>query len=246
MNPIVHAKVQYPPAPLVCRWKLKVRNKETGKYEPVRERRNLFTDAGLTNLAKNWMAQGAPPTNLVIDSFKATIDNASLPIGSTTVTLSAPSQPHKAGDTQLVLGVGLVTQETVNYSGAASLGGGLYQYTLSSPTTETHAQNEWAVRRPLQSDILSDIKSEVQYDPVSFPLQRMGASGPGFSQGVANYVMQFFLTGDQALDDWVTLGLADSTSTGAGILMNHLVFGFTHAQGDDVELDISLTIANAS
>jgi len=245
-RPSIYAEVRYPPAPLVCRWKLKVRNPATGRYEPVRERQNLFTDAGLTNLAKMWMNQGTPSTNLVIDSFKPVINNATLPAGSTSVTLSATAQPHKSGDTQLVLGLGLAGQETVSYSGASSLGGGLYQYSLSSPTVNVHNQNEWAVRKPLQSDVLSDIISEVQYDAVAAPGQRMAASGPGYSQGSANYVMQFFLTGNQALTDWVTLGLSDAANTGSGSLMNHLAFGFTHATGDDVELDISLTLANAS
>lgn len=238
--------VNYAPRLLVCRWKLKVKNPATGRYEPVKERRNLFTDAGLTNLAKMWMNQGIPSVNLVIDSFKPVINNATLPAGSTSVTLlSASSQPHKAGDVQLILGVGLVGQETVTYSGASSLGGGLYQYILSAATVNAHAQNEWAVRKPLQSDVLADIKSEVQYDAVAAPGQRMTASGPGYSQGTANYVMQFFLTGSQALTNWVTLGLSDNLNIGSGALMNHLAFGFTHATGDDVELDVSLTLANA-
>lgn len=243
--PDTHIEARYTPLPVVCRWKLKTRNPLTGRFEPVRERKNLFTDAGLTNLAKMWMGAGTPSINLVIDSFKATITNNPLAAGALSVTLAAPSQPHKSGDTQLVLGAGLATQETVGYSAAADNGNGTWTYTLTAPTGNAHNQNDWAVRNPLQSDVLADIKSEVQYDSVSFPNARMAASGEGYSQGVANYVMQFFLTGDQALTDWVTIGLSDTAVLGTGSLMNHLVFGYTHPQGDDVELDVSLTLANA-
>lgn len=243
-HPQVHAEITYPPHLLVCRWKLKVKNKATGRYEPVKSRRNLFTDAGLTNLAQMWMNAGSVSQYVVIDSFKATISDATLPVGSTSVTLAASQQPHKTGDTQLVLGVGLVTQETVTYSGSTNNGNGTWTYNLSSATTQAHAQNDWAVRKSLQSDVMSDIKGEIQYDAVSFPNARMAMSGTGYSGGTANQVMQFFLTGDQALTDWVSIGLSESPTVGAGTLMNHLAFGFTHAHGDDVELDVSLTVAN--
>jgi hypothetical protein len=201
---------------------------------------NTLTDAGLTNIAKGWAGQGSPPIYLVIDSYRGTIQNAgTLTIGSTSVTLD--NAVHKAGDTSLILGVGTVNQETVTWSAVA--GGGPYIYTIAA-TTKAHAHGDWAVRTPLQSDLLADIKTEQQYDAGAAPGLRMKASGVGYSQGVGNYVMQFFLTGSQAITQWITLGLADSVSVGAGVLHNHLAMGYDHQLGNDVELDISMTISN--
>lgn len=206
----------------------------------VRRGWNTLTDTGLTQIAKGWAGQGSAPLYLVIDSYKAAIQNVGgISIGATSVQLD--TDPTKAGDTSLILGVGSANQETVTWS--AKSGSGPYTFTIGA-TTKTHAQNDWVVRTPLQSDVLTDIKSEVQYDAGAAPNKRMKASGVGFSQGTGNYTIQFFLTGSQALANWVTLGLSDTDTVGAGLLHNHLAMGFAHSSGVDVELDISLTISN--
>lgn len=222
-------------------WTIKERDPRTGLFIPKLARRNKFTDYGLTNLAQSWMGQGTPPLYLVIDSWSASVQNANgLAVGATSVTLDQLA--HKAGDTQLVLDVGGAGQEVVSFSAVS--GSGPYVYTISA-TTNTHAHGALVVRQVLQSDTMSDIKSEVQYDSVAAPNARMKTSGSGYSQGTGNQVMQFFLTGSQALAEWVCLGLSETGTTGQGQLHNHLVFGFNHQSGNDVEVDISLSLSNA-
>lgn len=240
-SPVDEIDVQYRPLDVIARWKLKVRDPKTGLFVPCRERKNKFTDAGLTNLAKLWVGQGTPTVNLVIDSYTGLLQNNPASVGA--VSISLDKSVHKAGDTQLVVGAGLGTQETVTFTAVS--GTGPYIYTLSTPLAHAHNQNEWVVRQVLQSDVMTDIKSEMQYDAVSAPNQRMVASGTGYSSGSGSYTMQFFLTGTQAIGNWVTLGLADSNAVGGGVLSNHLIFGFNHQSGNDVELDITLTLANA-
>ncbi len=226
------------------RWVVKERDPHSGLYLPRLSGWNKFTDYGLTNLAQSWTGAGSPPLYLIIDSFKGTVNDVSLAIGATSVTVAASQQPTISGDTQLVLDVGASGQETVTFSGVTNNNNGTWTYALSAPTTQPHSQGAWVVRPVQQSDTLSSIVSEVQYDATNAPNARMKANGTGYSTGTGSYTMQFFLTGAQAITQWVCVGLSDTGTVGQGNLHNHLVFGYDHQQNNDVELDVTLTLSN--
>jgi hypothetical protein len=213
--------------------------------EEVLRRKNVHTTVGLTAYASAFQGSYTPPQYLVIETLAGLIQNAgTLPLSSTSVQLNVAVD--EAGDTSLVLGVGTGNQETVTFSGRT--GTGPYTYTISA-TTKTHAHLDPCVRLVLTGDGMSQVQSEAQYDSVNAPGQRALSLG-GYSQGSANWVMQFFLTGAQGLGVsgatllWANVGLADNSAVGAGSLHNHLNLGYSHVQGNDVELDVSLTLAN--
>lgn len=220
-----------------ARWTISERH--GGLWVPVWEGHNLLTDHGLTNLAAGFGGTLAPPVYLVIDSKAGQIQNAgTLAAASTSVTLD--QRVDEAGDTQINLGNGTANTEVVSFS--AVTGSGPYVYTISA-TTKTHAQNDYCSRYPKQGDTIASIQSEVQYDSVAAPGKRVKSSG-FFSSGTGNGTMQFFLTGSQALGWWQSLGTSENQSVGAGNLHNHLIIGYDHVSGNDVQVDISLTITN--
>ena len=91
---------------------------------------------------------------------------------------------------------------------------------------------------------MTAIYSEQQYDSTNVPNARMQSVG-GYSGGTANWVMQFFFTGAQALFYFATVGLADAATLGSGNLHNLLVLGYNHTgTTNDLELDVSLTLSN--
>lgn len=225
-------------ARLGAAWTL--RDARTGK--PLMRRHNLFTDAGLTNLAALWGGAGSPSLYLVLSNFKVTLVDNPLLAGATSAKLSA--KVDQAGDTQIVLDVGGANQETVAFTAVNNNGDGTFTYSLAAPTTLDHSAGVWCDRLPKQTDTMSVVQNEVQYDSVAAPNARMKATPPGYSTGTGLYTMQFFLTGNQAVTQWVSLGLSSTGVVGGGSLMNHLLFGYDHLQGNDVELDVTLTTAN--
>lgn len=235
------AQLQIPerPARVKTRWTIKERVPGTDLWFPVWDGFNIMTDYGLTALASAFGGEYTQPLYLVIDNYSAQIQNASLPAGSTSVSLN--KRVDVAGDTKIVLGVGTANEETVSFSAVS--GGGPYVYTISA-TLSAHNQNDYCVRAPRQSDTISTIQSEVQYAPTVFPSKRLKRTGLGYSSGTGNHVMSFFLTGTQAIGRWETLGTSESDTVGAGNLHNHLVVGYDHLSGNDTQIDISLTIAN--
>lgn len=221
-----------------ARWRL--REYRGGLLVAEREHFNKFTDFGLTNLAQLWGGGGVAPVYLVIDSFKATLGNSPL-AGSASVQTDV--RVDKTGDTQIVLNPGGANQETVSFTAVS--GTGPYTYTTSA-LANAHTAGEFVVRAVRQADTMASVQQEVQYDATAAPNQRMKApAGSGYSQGTGSWTAQFFLTGSQAVTNWMTLGLADNLTVGAGNLHNHITFGFVHQTGNDVELDITLTITNA-
>lgn len=228
-------EVRYRPVPVRASWTLRSGGQ-------VRRKRNLLTNDGLTQLAANWAGQGKPPLYLIISNFKATLVDATLAVGALSLTLSAPV--HQAGDTSFTLNVGGANQEALAFTSTTNNGDGSCTYTLSGGTTKTHSAGEWADRTPNQNDTLAAVVSEVQYDAVAAPNARMKASGIGFSSGSGSYTTQFYLTGNQAVTPWVSLGLSDTGVVRQGLLHHHLLFGFDHQQGNDVELDVTLTLQN--
>lgn len=229
------AQVRYRPMPVRAAWTLRSGGQ-------AHRRHNILTNDGLSQLAANWAGQGKPPLFLIISSFKATLQDTTLAVGALSLTLSAPV--HQSGDTSITLNVGGANQEKLTFSGVTNNAGGTCTYTLSGGTTKTHAAGEWADRTPTQNDTLASVMSEVQYDSVAAPNARMKASGNGFSGGAGSYTVQFYLTGNQAVTQWVSLGLSDTGVVGAGLLHHHLLFGFDHQSGNDVELDVTLTLQN--
>ena len=73
---------------------------------------------------------------------------------------------------------------------------------------------------------------------------RMQSVG-GYSGGTANWTMQYFFTGAQALFNlrpWVS---QTAYLIGQGNLHNLLVLGYNHTgTTNDLELDVSLTLSN--
>lgn len=221
-------------------WTVRVRDPRTGLYLPRLSRTNLFTDAGLSQLAAGWAGANQPPLYLVLDTYRPVLQ-ATYAAGVTSI--ATDKQVHQPGDTQIVLDPGGVNEETVTWTTVS--GTGPYTYTISA-TTKSHASGISAVRAVRQSDTLAiAIRSEAAYDPVAAPNQRMKASGAGFSPGAGQYTMQFFLTGNQALVYWMTVGLSEAAQVGTGTLQNVLTMGLDHTTaGNDVELDITLTQSN--
>lgn len=218
-----------------CVWTVKER-----KYGlVVCQRKNILTNNGLSLLASAWGGGFTPPAYLVINSSYTTITTA-VAAGATSVQVA--SRVDQLGDTQIVLSLGLATQEIVTFTGVT--GTGPYTYTLASPTTQSHAQNDYVVRNVSQSDLVSSITNEQQFDPVNAPGLRLTAVS-GISQGIGNWTVQFYLTGTQANVFITDFGLADSYTIGAGTLHNHVLAGIDHTvQGNDLEIDASLTLSN--
>lgn len=211
---------------------------DNGLYLPVWEDHNLQTEYGLTAYAGAWLGGSyTAPQWLVIDSGWSTINSLS------GVTLVLADAIHASGDTELVLGLGGSNQETVQFD--SSSGTSPCTYTLHTAPTNSHTTGEKVCRNVRESDILSRVQNETEYDATAFPGKRLQTLGSGYSLGTGNFVGQFFLTGTQAIGTFATLGLADSDTVGAGNLHNLLVSGYTHQSGKDLQIDISLTLANA-
>jgi hypothetical protein len=208
---------------------------------PVLRRKNLQTNYGLTAYAGAFQpgqSSYVAPQWMGISTNYAQLQST---YGSTGVTsVSTDVDPTKAGDTQLILGVGTANQETVTFSGKT--GTGPYTWTISA-TTKTHALHDPVVRVPLAADTLSQFTGEIQYDSTNFPNQRMQSVG-GYSASSANWTTQFFFTGNQALVTFALVGLFDSATVAGGNLHNELALGYVHTVGNDAEVDVSLTLSN--
>jgi hypothetical protein len=208
-------------------------------WVPVARGKNIMTSYGLTALASAFGGTYTVPQYLVIENGAATIQNVSgILAGATSVTVDA--QVHQTGDTEIILGLGDVSQEKVTFSAYNS---GTKTYTISA-CASAHANGQYVVRAVRAADTMTSVTSEIQYDATNFPGKRVKQNG-WLSTGTGNSVMEFFLTGNQALTHWQTLGLSDSDTVGAGNLHNHIVLGYNHQTGNDAKVDISLTLANA-
>lgn len=218
------------------RWTIKERR--NGIWVPVFSNYNKVTDDGLTELASATGGGYVAPVNLVIENGGALL-GGTVSIGATTFNLA--SRVDQVGDTQLVMSAGLANQEVVTFSSVT--GSGPYTYHLTSATTKAHLTNELVARQTRQADTMSSVTSEVQYDATGAPGQRV-ASSVGFSGGVGLWTQQFYIPGTLGLFTFTYLGLSDSNSVGAGLLHTHLVSGYVHNSGFDVEVDANWTLAN--
>lgn len=205
----------------------------------VARAKNIFTNFGLTALASAVSGGYTPPLYLVIDSAGTTLSQ-NYNAGATSINLQ--QRVDISGDTQLVLNPGGVTQETVTFSGTPT-GAGPYTYALTAATTQNHNGGEVVVRQTNVNDTLSTVVSEVQYDSVGAPNQRV-MSVSGYSQGNGIWVLQFYITGQQALAVFNTVGIADNLTLGQGNLHDHAVLGYNHTANNDVEIDVTITLVN--
>jgi hypothetical protein len=205
----------------------------------VAQARNVWTDVGLSNLAAAISGGYSAPIYLVIDAGGTAL-SADVPLGGTSVTTDAPVD--LSGDTQLVLNPGGPTQEVVTFSGTPT-GNGPYTYTLTAGTLFSHTAGETVVRQVRNTDDMTTVTNEQQYDAALATGLRMPAVA-GYSQGVGNWIMQFYFTGTQALVNFNTVGLSDNPNVGQGLLHDHAVLGYQHTGGNDVEIDVSITLTN--
>ena len=221
-------------------WTVKERDPETGLFIPKLTRKNIQTNYGMTAYAGAFQGTYTPPIYMVIDGWNPSISSLS----GTTLTLSATRQPTLASDSQLVLSIGTGTQEVVTFTSGPSQNENLWTYVLSAAPSLSHNVGDICVRNPTATDTMTAIYSEQQYDSTNVPNARMQSVG-GYSGGTANWVMQFFFTGAQALFYFATVGLADAATLGSGNLHNLLVLGYNHTgTTNDLELDVSLTLSN--
>jgi hypothetical protein len=224
--------------------KFEVKEKQpSGLYVPVLTRYNTFTNYGLTQLAS--VIGGQPyiaPQYLAIEDNGTAITNSG-GIAASATSCTAAANVIFSGDT-LILGVGTANQETV--TGVSVTGTGPYTYHFTA-CTKSHANGDLICRVPLQGDTIASLQSEQQYDSVNNPNQRM-LSAAGYSTGTGVWVIQFYYNGAQAVSStaqyMTTVGLCDSISVGDGNLHDHVALGYDHSSGSDVEIDVTITLAN--
>lgn len=202
----------------------------------------VLTTYGLSALAAAVSGNYVPPVYLVLENNGSTVQTAAN-AGVTSIQTALPV--HLAGDSELVLGVGLGTQEVVSFS--AATGAGPTTYTLTTPTTQAHAAGDPVCRVPLTADGMGQVQNEIAYDPTNSPGQRLQSYG-GYSSGPGTWVLQFFLTGIEASAFLMMVGLSDSPVIGQGNLHAHATLGTNHvfnpvSGGVDIEIDIPISIA---
>lgn len=215
-----------------------IKEQRNGLWVPVLQRTNVTTTYGLSNLAALGMGAGVLPQYLLVDNFFATLDTG-VSVGALSVTASQPV--HLSGDTQLVLSGGGLNQETVTFSSAVTNTDGSCTYTIAA-TTQNHFVGDYVCRAPLATDVVSTIQTEMQVDPIVLPGNRLQYIS-GFPNGTGAYVLQFAVTGTQAVGVIMGCGLVDTSGIGTGNLHNHVVYGYNHQYGVDIEVDIQLTIS---
>lgn len=202
----------------------------------VREFDNLVTNFGLTALASAPAGQLAlPPIYLVIETSQTTMSTGN--IGDGTVILAA--DPTIAGDTQLVLSVGLPAQELVTFTSKS--GTGPFTFTLSGTLGQAHANLDPVVRAPTPADTMASVLVEAQYDATNNPNNRV-VQAAAFSPGVGQNTMQFFMAGGTATNLlFAHVGLADQlVIPGVGTnLHNYAALGYSHTNTNDLEVDVT-------
>lgn len=216
-----------------------IKERQDGLWVPVREFHNLVTSYGLTAYALAPAGQYTPPTYLVIDTSYASLAVQGNP-GDITVQLS--TNPTLLGDTQLVLSVGLPSQETVTFTGVT--GSSPYTFTLTAPLTTTHLLSDQAVRAVTASDTMSSVVSEAQYDPTFNPNNRASLTA-AYSPGTGQGTMQFFMSGLTATNLFFAhVGLTDQPIIGAlnANLHNYAPLGYNHNNTNDLEIDVTYTL----
>lgn len=221
---------------LRCIWTVK--EKRGGVFVPVLRKSNIFTDDGLNALVQAFGGSYNPPQYLVLDDFAGALQ-AGYTAGATSIETDV--QVQLTGDTQIVVGAGTANEETCSFTGPT--GSGPYTYTVSA-LTKDHTTGDKVVRAVLHTDDLTTVQNEIQYDATTFPNRRIQSTG-GFLSSTGVYVVQFYITGSQGIDFLGNVGLSENDTVGDGALHDHLTLGYAHASGVDVEVDVTITLANA-
>jgi hypothetical protein len=221
-----------------------VREKQaSGVYVPVMEIDNLVTSFGLTALAAAPAGTYVSPIYLIIENSYSGL-NAAGNIGD--VTLQTLVDPTIVGDTQLVVGVGLASQETVTFTSkldTSGVGAGPYVFSLTSGLANAHLITDRVVRAPTAADTMTSVLSEVQYDAANNPGQRVTMAS-SYSPGTGQNTMQFFLSGLTAQVFMAHVGLTDQVaiSSIAANLHNYAALGYNNNTGADLEIDVIYTL----
>lgn len=214
-----------------------VKERQGGLWVPKVKVKNVVTTYGVNALAGAPSGTYTPPLYLVINQASTTL-NATYSAGVTSIVTAA--DPTLGGDTQLVLSVGTVNQETVTFN--AKTGTGPYTFTLSSATANPHNSGDLVTRAPVAGDTIASIASEAQYDPTNAPNQRLLQTA-NYSPGPGQNTMQFFFAGITATNVlFAQTGLADTLTVGTGNLHNLASLGYNHNNTNDVEIDVTWTI----
>ncbi len=229
---------------LRCVWTVKEREvlpiSHKRVWVPRLERHNIFTNYGLSALASAISGGYLAPIYLAIENTTTTIQVALTTSGATAVQVNA--RVDQPGDTQIALDIGTALQEVVTFTSVTTTAP--FIYTLSTPTAYTHAASAYVVRQVVATDTITNIISEVQYDPVNAGGQRLSSSA-GFSAGPGQWSIQFYYTATMATSYFATIGLCDSPLIGQGNLHNHLVLGYDHSgQTNDVQISGNLMLIN--
>lgn len=222
-------------------WTWRERSRETGLVVAERVFHNKLTNYGLTNIGSALSGAYTPPVYLAVESSFTYLSVAGN-IGDGSITCVA--DVHQTGDTQLTLGAGQANQETVTFTSVS--GTGPFVFTLSGTLAHNHttADPDWVVRTPQQSDTLSNLVSEMQYDSINFPNLRMLSPG-GYSPGSGQWTVQFFFPGPTLLGYIMNAGLVDTSTLGTGNLHNHFTLGVNHTNtANDQEIDGVFTFSN--
>jgi len=209
---------------------------------PRLQRKNILTTYGLTAFSSAAGNSYIPPNYLIINQAYTTYTATTAP-GATSVTLD--TDPTLSGDTQLVLGAGLFTQEVVTFN--AISGTGPFTYTLTAPTVNSHTIADPCTRNVTVNDTVATMTPEASYDSTNAPGMRLQSTS-GYSSGPGNFILQFYMTGTQAQTVYfMTIGLADTQAQGTGNLHNVFILGFNNTGlGNDLEIDVAINTANSN
>ena len=222
-----------------CKWV--VSERRNGLWLPKLTTYNLFTTYGRTALASAIGGSYVAPIWLSIDSFYETLNTTVNP-GDTTLSLN--TRVDLANDTQLVVDIDSPNKEVVTFSSVTG-DTAPFTYTLTTPFQYTHDTSAKVVRQVSESDAADSINTEIQYDSINAPGQRL-ASASGFSPGDGQYTIQFYLTSTMGVAYFATLGLMDSATIGQGNLHNHFILGYDHSAAEnDIQINGTLTIVNS-
>lgn len=217
-----------------------IKERKSGLWVVEQAVYNKITNFGLTAFASAPSGTYNAPIYLVIDTASTTMANTYL-AGVSSIQTTA--DPTVSGDTQLDLGVGLASQETVTFSSKS--GTGPFTFALTALTVNGHSVDDPVVRTPAAGDTIASVLSEGQYDSTYFAGKREPITS-SFSPATGQNTSQYFIAGTQATNLFFAhVGLADSISIGGGNLHNYTSLGYNHNNTNDVEIDVTYVVTTS-
>ncbi len=203
----------------------------------------LSTNYGLTQYAATYGTSGLVVPNLFIGCSSSYTTISAL----SGTYLTVPARVDQAGDTQLVLGPYLSTQEVVTFTSVT--GTGPYVYTLSTTPSYVHNAGDMVIRVTNQNDTSASFLSEIQWDSVALPHLRLPMAS-GTSLGNGQFTLSYFITGGQGQVKWSHLGLFDNNTIGSGNMWASGISGFDHTipsgslVAGDVTVNVTIQLSN--